>query len=54
VKACKQLVKDVAVKEITPALREETARRIADIRASVEGREGVQSFLHKRAPNWLV
>jgi methylglutaconyl-CoA hydratase len=53
VKACKQLVKDLAVKEITPALREETARRIADIRASVEGREGVQSFLHKRAPNWL-
>jgi hypothetical protein len=29
------------------------ARRIADIRASDEGREGVQSFLGKRAPAWL-
>ena len=35
------------------ALRAETARRIADIRASDEGREGVQSFLNKRKPNWL-
>ena len=35
-------------------LRAETARRIADIRASDEGREGIQSFLGKRAPNWLA
>jgi methylglutaconyl-CoA hydratase len=53
VRACKQLVKDVAGREITPALRDDTARRIADIRASDEGREGVQSFLTKRKPNWL-
>jgi methylglutaconyl-CoA hydratase len=52
-RACKQLVKDVAGREITPALRDDTARRIADIRASDEGREGVQSFLTKRKPNWL-
>jgi len=39
---------------LTAELREETARRIADIRASDEGREGVQSFLHKRKPSWLV
>ena len=53
VRACKQLVKDVASREITPALRDDTARRIADIRASGEGREGVQSFLNKAKPSWL-
>ena len=52
VKACKQLVKDVAGQPISAALREETARRIADIRASAEGREGVQAFLNKREPHW--
>jgi methylglutaconyl-CoA hydratase len=52
VKACKQLVKDVAGRPIDAALRDETARRIADIRASDEGREGVASFLGKREPAW--
>jgi methylglutaconyl-CoA hydratase len=52
VKACKQLVKDVAGAPLTAALRADTARRIADIRASDEGREGVQAFLHKREPAW--
>ena len=53
-RACKLLVQDVAGREITPALRAETARRIADIRASVEGKEGVASFLEKRKPAWLL
>jgi methylglutaconyl-CoA hydratase len=53
VKACKRLVQDLAGQPITVALRDETARRIADIRASAEGREGVQSFLQKRSPSWL-
>jgi methylglutaconyl-CoA hydratase len=52
-RACKALVQDVAGQPITEALREETARRIADVRASDEGREGVQSFLGKRKPAWL-
>ena len=52
-RACKALVQDVAGQPITAALREETARRIADVRASDEGREGVQSFLGKRKPAWL-
>ena len=51
--ACKRLVQDVAGVPLDAALRDETARRIADIRASDEGREGVQSFLNKRKPNWL-
>lgn len=54
VKACKQLVRDVAGQPLTESLRAETARRIADLRASPEGREGVQSFLNKRVPNWQV
>lgn len=52
VKACKRLVQDIAGREIDAALRDETARRIADIRASAEGREGIQSFLGKREPSW--
>ena len=52
VRACKRLVKDIAGREIDAALREETARRIADIRASAEGRDGVQAFLNKRDPAW--
>ena len=54
VRACKRLVKDVAGQTITPELRDDTARRIADIRASDEGKEGVQSFLQKRKPTWLA
>jgi methylglutaconyl-CoA hydratase len=54
VRACKQLVSDVAGAALTPELRAETARRIADIRSSPEGKEGVQAFLNKRPPNWLV
>jgi methylglutaconyl-CoA hydratase len=52
VRACKRLVKDVAGREIDTTLRDETARRIADIRASAEGREGVSAFLNKRDPAW--
>ncbi len=52
VKACKRLVADVASRPIDEALRAETARRIADIRTSPEGVEGVQSFLQKREPAW--
>ncbi|MFM8682023.1 MAG: enoyl-CoA hydratase/isomerase family protein, partial [Alphaproteobacteria bacterium] len=34
------------------ALVAETARRIAAIRVSPEGREGIASFLEKRRPGW--
>ena len=54
VRACKRLVRDVEGRPIDEALRGETARRIADIRASDEGKEGLQSFLNKRPPNWLI
>jgi methylglutaconyl-CoA hydratase len=51
-RACKRLVQDVTDQPIDEALRAETARRIADIRASDEGKEGLQSFLQKRPANW--
>ena len=53
VKLCKKLVQDVAGKHITPELISMTIASIADIRVSPEGREGLQSFLQKRKPNWL-
>ena len=52
VRACKRLVQDVAGRAIDAGLRDDTARRIADIRSSTEGREGVQAFLDKRDPGW--
>ena len=54
VKACKQLIHDVAGHDISAGLIERTAVAIADMRVSDEGREGVQSFLQKRKPSWLV
>lgn len=53
VRQCKQLVQDVAGREITRLLIERTVEGIADIRASDEGKEGVQAFLQKRKPGWL-
>jgi methylglutaconyl-CoA hydratase len=54
VRACKRLLHDVAEREINAQLMAHTVASIADIRASAEGREGVQSFLDKRKPNWLA
>jgi methylglutaconyl-CoA hydratase len=31
-----------------------TVAAIADVRVSPEGREGLQSFLQKRKPAWLL
>ncbi|WP_093056786.1 enoyl-CoA hydratase/isomerase family protein [Variovorax sp. YR634] len=53
VRACKQLIADVAGREIDDVLIAKTVEGIADIRASDEGREGVQAFLQKRKPSWL-
>ena len=53
VRACKRLVLDVAEREINEQLIASTVEQIANIRASSEGKEGVQAFLNKRKPNWL-
>jgi methylglutaconyl-CoA hydratase len=52
VRESKRLVQDVAGRMLDEALIDDTAARIAQIRASAEGREGVASFLEKRAPSW--
>jgi methylglutaconyl-CoA hydratase len=48
----KQLIRDVAGRGVDDALIGDTAGRIAEIRASAEGREGIASFLEKRKPAW--
>ena len=52
VRACKNLVKDIGRLALSPDLRDLTARRIADVRASEEGREGLRAFLTKTPPAW--
>jgi methylglutaconyl-CoA hydratase len=50
--AAKELVAAVADRPVDEALMADTARRIAEIRAGEEGREGVGAFLQKRKPRW--
>ena len=53
VRACKQLVRDIGQTPITHELRDVTARRIADIRASDEGKAGIGAFLSRNTPPWV-
>ncbi len=49
----KELIFAVDKGPIDDAMRGDTAARIARIRASEEGREGLNAFLGKRKANWL-
>lgn len=51
--ACKTLIDTVANQPISAQLRDDTSRRIAAIRVSEQGQEGLTAFLQKRAPNWV-
>lgn len=53
-RSAKSLVAAVAGQEIDNAIREETARRIADIRITPEAQEGLSAFLEKRRPSWVL
>ena len=53
VRESKALARDVGGSP-DDATRADTARRIARLRASPEGKEGVSSFLEKRKPRWQV
>ena len=48
----KDLIRTVAASPVDDPLIADTARRIAEIRGSPEGREGVAAFLEKRKPSW--
>lgn len=48
----KALVRDVAGSRIE-AVQKTTIERIADIRVSDEGQEGMRAFLEKRKPSWV-
>ena len=52
VRTCKRLLREVASRPIDAALRRDTAACIADVRAGLEGRSGVQAFLDKQEPPW--
>ncbi|NVK25842.1 MAG: enoyl-CoA hydratase/isomerase family protein [Gammaproteobacteria bacterium] len=54
VQAAKQLAFDVADQSIDSDLLIETSERIAAIRVSEQGQEGLSAFFEKRAPNWHV
>lgn len=48
----KDLVSAVSSGPVDEAMISDTAKRIAEIRVSPEGREGIASFLEKRKPSW--
>ena len=48
----KALIRDVAGRRPDDALAAETAKRIAEIRGSPEGKEGIAAFLQKRKASW--
>jgi len=51
--AAKDLIRAVNNQPINETLVEETAHRIAHLRATPEAREGISAFLDKRQPNWI-
>ena len=51
--AAKDLIRAVDGQPVNDTLVEETAHRIAHLRATPEAREGISAFLEKRQPNWI-
>jgi methylglutaconyl-CoA hydratase len=54
VRETKRLVREIGGRPIDETLLADTAERIALIRASDDGKEGVRAFLEKRKPRWLT
>ena len=49
----KRLIRDVTGRDIDDALSDETARRIAEVRAAPEAQEGIAAFFEKRQAAWV-
>ena len=49
----KRLILDYGGRAITPDMMEDSAERIAAIRARAEAKEGLAAFLEKRKPDWV-
>jgi methylglutaconyl-CoA hydratase len=49
----KELIRAVAQRPVTSEVIQDTAERIARVRSSPEGREGVGAFLEKRRASWV-
>lgn len=52
VAAAKQLISDIKDEPLSDELIEKTSLRIASLRVSDEGQEGITAFLEKRSPSW--
>ena len=51
--ACKDFLRSIAGQPPTKEMSLATAEKIAQVRSSEEGKEGINSFLEKRAPSWI-
>ncbi|WP_345794092.1 enoyl-CoA hydratase/isomerase family protein [Thauera sp. JM12B12] len=52
--AAKDLIRAVANRPVSDAVVEDTARRIASLRATPEAKEGLAAFLDKRPAGWIA
>ncbi len=50
---CKTLIRAVSGRPLGPKVIEYTVDRIANVRVSAEGQEGLGAFLEKRRPDWV-
>jgi methylglutaconyl-CoA hydratase len=53
ISVCKQLLQNVP-NQTVEQFKEYTAQVIAELRQSSEGQEGMDAFLEKRKPNWVI
>ena len=50
----KDLIRVVSSGRVDDAMIDDTAKRIAEIRVTAEGKEGIAAFLEKRKPSWTA